>query len=147
MSEIGYDFEKSIGFWIGSTARAIEVSLNHRLSEHGITMRQVQVLACLAFSEELMQSDLAEMIGVEASTLVRIIDRMERDGWVARFPAKDDRRKKMIRATKKVKPIWNTIVESGEKNESDATKGIPAKDLKVVRKTLERMLANLQVEP
>jgi MarR family transcriptional regulator for hemolysin len=144
---IGYEFERSLGFWIGSTARAIEQSLNARLAPHGITIRQVQVLACLAYRQELSQTEIAEMIGLEASTLVRILDRMERDGWVTRTPAPDDRRKKIISVTAKVKPLWKTIVKEGKSVERDATRGLSERQLTQLQKTLGSMLQNLGVQP
>ena len=62
----------------------------------------MQVLACLALRQSATQTEIAEMIGVEPPTLVRVIDRMEQSGWIARRSDPSDRRKNAIRATKKV---------------------------------------------
>lgn len=140
---IGYDFDQSLGFWIGSTARAIEQSLNTKLAPHGITIRQVQILACLALKQELAQNQIAEMIGLEPSTLVRIIDRMERDGWVVRKPDPDDRRKKLIATTPKVGPLWKKIVKAGESIEQQALLGISQRQQTQLKTTLMALLGNL----
>ena len=141
---VSYDFEQSLGFLIGSTARAIEQALNARLAPHGITIRQVQVLACLALHNELSQSEIAELIGLEASTLVRLLDRMERDGWVRRKPAPDDRRKKLISATTKVKPLWMTIADASELIEKQATDRFSDQQLVQIKTTLAEILASLR---
>lgn len=141
-----YDFRKSIGYWVGSMARALERAVNEELSPHGITIRQVQILACLALRKQLSQIELADIVGIEPSTLVRTLDRMERDGWVERLPAPDDRRKKIIRATAKVKPIWSTIAECGERVKDKATRGIKKSDLQATQKILEKMIGNFGVD-
>ena len=72
-----------------SAANVLERAANEELSKHGITLRQVQVLGALAIFGEQTQAVLADRLLVESSTLVRILDRMERDGWVERVPLAD----------------------------------------------------------
>ena len=60
------------------------------------------MLACLALSGELAQNELAMQLRIEPSTLVRVLDRMERDGWIVRRPSPQDRRKNIIHPTEKV---------------------------------------------
>src|SRR5689334_12242213 len=91
-------------------SRAFERSLNEELKPLGITLRQCQVLGSLALEKELTQAELAERMRIEPPTLVRILDRMERVGWIERHPAPDDRRKKLIRATPRVQPVWDRIM-------------------------------------
>lgn len=143
MARIEYDFEKSISYWVGLTSHLFETALNNELAGTGITLRQVQVLACLALHGELFQSEIAEHIRVETSTLVRILDRMERDGWISRHPSPDDRRKKIIRATTKVKSTWKTIIKSGERMEKRARTGLSQKEIQNLQETLTKIRRNL----
>ena len=53
-------------------------------------------------------------MNIEPPTLVRVLDRMERDGLVSRTGCADDRRRKMIKPLPKAKPIWKKIVASAE---------------------------------
>ena len=138
------DFRQSIGYWVGAVARANEQAVNAALAPHGVTIRQVQVLACLKLFDGPAQNQLAEIIGVEPPTLVRVLDRMESAGWIARQDDPSDRRRKLVRATKKVEPVWATIVEQGTAVETRATKGIRKADLKTARQVLETMMANLE---
>src|SRR5690606_1440532 len=110
-----YEFDKGIGFWVLSAANVLERAANEALTPHGITFRQVQVLGCLACFGELSHSELAERIQVEPSTIVRILDRMERDGWTERVPSPDARPVKRIRTTPNVAPVWKTITDCGER--------------------------------
>jgi MarR family transcriptional regulator for hemolysin len=142
-SALQHDFSASVGFWVGVTSHVITQALNRELADTGITYRQVQLLASLALKDEVIQTELAEDMRVESSTLVRILDRMERDGWIERHPSPTDRRVKLIRATKKVAPLWKTIVDYGQRVEARATKGLTKKQLELLRDTLAKLRHNL----
>ena len=143
---IEYNFEKSVSFWVGLTSHLFETSLNNELVGTGITLRQVQVLASLALHGDLAQSELAGYLRVEASTLVRILDRMERDGWIERCNAPDDRRKKIVRPTERVAEKWATIIERGETMEQRAIAGLSNTQLEELNKTLTIIRNNLGSE-
>ncbi len=96
---LDYDFENSVGYWVFATAHALSCAMNEELAAHGITSRQWEVLACISHDGELSQSELAERMHIEAPTLVGVLDRMERDGWIVRITDDNDRRRKLIRPT------------------------------------------------
>ncbi len=139
-----YDFEASIAYWVGMTARLFEQALNEELTPHGITYRQWQALGWLALEGELSQTQLAERMQVEAPTLVGILDRMERDGWITRHPDATDRRKKLVRPTPRVQPVWAKIVRVARKLRAEATQGIAPEELELVKKVLGKIQDNLK---
>ena len=139
-----HDFEQSIGYWSHMVSRAFERALNEELKPHGITLRQCQVLGWLAIDKELTQSQLAERLRVEPPTLVRILDRMERAEWIARHTDPDDRRRKLIRPTRRVKPVWERILACIRSVRAQATEGVAPEDLQAARLVLSRMHENLQ---
>ena len=141
-----FDFKNSVGYWIFATAHELGCAVNAELQAHGITYRQWEVLAWLWYSKELPQTELAVKMGIEAPTLVGVLDRMERDGWIQRVPSETDRRKKLIRATERVTPVWNQMVECGMRVRARATRGIPEQNLKIMRQTLAAIRANLEAE-
>ena len=141
-----YDFDKAASYWVGLTAHLFEQALNKELAGTGVTLRQVQVLACLALYEALAQNELADHLRIEPSTLVRILDRMERNGWIKRCDSPEDRRKKIIRPTKQVATKWSEIVEHGERVEKRATTGLTQSQLKNLKDTLAMIRKNLGVE-
>ena len=138
-----YDFEASIGYWLLRTAREYERAVNAELAPHGITFRQCQVLGWLALEGELSPSQLAERLQVEPPTLVGILDRMERDGWVERRPAPDDRRKKLVRPTPRVQPVWAQITTCGRRVRAQATRGLSAQEVEQLRAALTCIQKNL----
>ncbi|MGA6926506.1 MAG: MarR family transcriptional regulator [Desulfosarcina sp.] len=128
---------------MGLTAHLFERALNNELAGTGITLRQVQVLTCLVLYGEQVQNELAMQLRVEPSTLVRILDRMERDGWIERCGSPRDRRKKIVRPTDKVAAKWAVIVACGERMERRATSGLSRSQLKDLNGALAAIRKNL----
>ncbi|PHS07639.1 MAG: MarR family transcriptional regulator [Blastopirellula sp.] len=138
-----YDFEESVGYWIFSTAHIMSRAMNEELATLGITYRQWEVLCWLSYVGQITQSQLAEQMRVEAPTLVGVIDRMERDGWISREPDPNDRRKKILRATEKVQPDWEKMVECARRVRAKALEGIPLDQVEIVKNALGIMRENL----
>lgn len=139
-----YDFQNSLGFWLCMASHAYERAMNEELTTQGITFRQCQVLAWLALEGEQSQIELASRMNIEPPTLVRVLDRMERDGLVERVGCAEDRRRKMIKPRPKAKPIWKRIVASAEVVRARAAQGLSKHELAAVKKLLGRVRENLQ---
>jgi DNA-binding MarR family transcriptional regulator len=138
-----YDWENSVGYWIVNTAHAVRRALNTELAREGITLRQWEVLACLALNEEMSQAEVAERLGIEAPTLVGILDRMERDGWLERINCAHDRRKKRIRGTKKSEQLWARMVGCAHRVRARAISGVTTAEIDAFRSVCTRILTNL----
>jgi MarR family transcriptional regulator for hemolysin len=139
-----HDFENSIGFWVCQASHALQRAFNEELSPQGVTYRQAQVLGCLALEGQLSQTDLAERMRIEPPTLVGILDRMERDGWIRRDGDKTDRRRKFIQPMPAAKPVWTKIVAAAKRVRTRASQGLSAAQLAQLKKLLGVVQANLQ---
>ncbi|MEQ9813007.1 MAG: MarR family transcriptional regulator [Azospirillaceae bacterium] len=63
----------------------------------GITPGQFGVLVLIAANEGLSQTELGEALGIDRSTMVAVIDRLEARGIVVRAPSPRDRRSYALR--------------------------------------------------
>lgn len=141
-----YDFEESIGYWITMASHALQRALNEELAPHGLTYRQSHVLGWLALEGELSQTELARRMMIEPPTLVRILDRMERDGWIQRADCPTDRRKKLIRPRPQAIPVWKRIVACAKRVRARAGRGLTRDELRTLKRLLTRVQQNLGVE-
>jgi MarR family transcriptional regulator for hemolysin len=139
-----YDFENSVSYWVCQASHALQRAFNEELAPQGVTFRQAQVLGCLALEGRLPQTDLAERMRIEPPTLVGILDRMERDGWIRRVNDKTDRRKKLVEALPAATPAWTKIITVASRVRSRATRGLTANQLTQLKKLLSLVQANLQ---
>jgi len=67
----------------------------------GISAPRLSALSVLVFAGALRIGALARIEQVEPPTMTRLIDGMERDGYVSRRPDPDDRRAVVVHATTK----------------------------------------------
>ncbi|HEX6985379.1 MAG TPA: MarR family transcriptional regulator [Planctomycetaceae bacterium] len=137
------EFEESLGYWIFTAAFAIETALNEELAPLGITHRQVQILGALAVHGEASQNELAEMMRIEPSGVVRLLDRMERAGWISRESDPADRRRKIVRPTEKAEPVWREIKARGLRARERGLRGLTEDQIATTRDVLRRIRQNL----
>lgn len=139
-----FDFENSVGFWICTTSHALRKALEAGLSEcDDLTVRQWEVLACLACEEGLTQAEMAERLGIEPPTLAGIVNRMEAAGRIERRTCSEDRRKNRIYPTKKSERIWRQSVEICHRIRQQATRGIDADTLEALKRACDTIRHNL----
>jgi MarR family transcriptional regulator, transcriptional regulator for hemolysin len=139
-----YDFEESIGAWLTLATQTYHRAVSDELAPHGITYRQSMVLGWLALEGDLSQTELAAKMMVEPPTLVGILDRMERDGWITRHNCPGDRRKKIIRANPAAEPVWQRIVECALRVRQRAVEGFSERELAELNTLLRRVRQNLK---
>ena len=138
-----YDFESSIGYWITMTSHCYQQTLNDELAPFGITFRQFQVLAWLAYDGELSQTELARRMMIEPPTLVGILDRMQREGWIERTLCPDDRRRKRLALRAAAEPVWLKVVSCLNRVRQRATSGMSDKEVAMLKKLLGKVQDNL----
>ncbi|SOB78583.1 transcriptional regulator, MarR family [Sphingomonas guangdongensis] len=83
---------------------------DERLKAKGLTLARGTVLYWLAEANgPITQSRLAELIGIEGPTLVRLLHALEAQGLVERVPFEGDRRAKGLRLTEAAAPFLDMI--------------------------------------
>ena len=102
-----------VGRAIGQVARRWRARLDARIAAFGLTESRWLVLLHLARNGDgLTQKDLAARLAVEAPTLVRTLDWLEREGFVERRGVPHDRRTKTVHLTEKATPLLRRIEEA-----------------------------------
>lgn len=142
-ASLRHEAEQSIGYWLTVTTQAYHRAVSEQMAPHGITYRQSMVIGWLMLEGELSQAELAAKMMVEPPTLVGILDRMQRDGWITRHNCRSDRRKKLVRLSPAVEPVWEKIRECAERIRDRATKDLTAAELDSLKHLLQRVHGNL----
>lgn len=94
--------KEALGRLIGETQRLWRARMNERLRPLGLSQaRWVTLRRLHQHGQALSQMELAALVGVEAPTLVGILDGLVRDGFVSRQSSTTDRRVKTIHLTAK----------------------------------------------
>lgn len=67
----------------------------------GISPREWAALLCLDEQHGHSQKEVADLLGVDRTTMVALVDELQANGWVKRHPQPDDRRKNIVTLTSK----------------------------------------------
>lgn len=99
------DSDRGFGFLLTETARLFRKLLDRRLHPLGLSRAQWSVLAILSNRDGLSQSQLAEILEIEKTTTGRLIDHVEKSGWIERRPIPGDRRLWGVHLTEQARPL------------------------------------------
>jgi MarR family transcriptional regulator for hemolysin len=139
---------RSFGFLLRDVSRLYVRRFEQRAAVLGLTLPQCRALVHLALNEGISQARLAELTDVEPMTLVRILDRMARDGWLERRVDATDRRARRIHLKAKAKALVDDIWKLAEITRAEAFLGIPKQQAGVLIGLLDQVRANLaKLEP
>ncbi len=90
----------SLGSTLMRVARCWRREIDRTLQSHGLSQTMAMPLIVLNRAQgPVRQGHIADEIGVEGPSLVRVIDTLERDGLISRVCDPSDRRAKMVALT------------------------------------------------
>ncbi len=134
------DDVEHFGQLLGETARAWRFALDRRLQPLGLSRARWQVLLHLARAgQPLTQTELANRVGIEGSTLVAQLDRMMRDGWVERRPSASDRRCKQVHLTARAREVIDRIEAIADELRAELFRDLSETELRRCMRLLVRL--------
>jgi MarR family transcriptional regulator, transcriptional regulator for hemolysin len=135
--------KKTFGFLLKDVDRRNVQRFEQRARTLGLTLPQCRALVYLADHEGISQVHLAEITDIEPMTLVRILDRMESDGWLERRADPADRRARRLYLKAEGKPLVDDIWRLVDLTRQEAFAGIPKKQAELLITLLEKVQRNL----
>ena len=130
---------KSPSFQIERVRRHTKDEVERALSAQGTTMREFWILTCVT-GEPLSQTQLADLLAIDASDMVRLIDSLEKLGWVSRERDPNDRRRQIVSPTRKGTKTQATLADEVAAAEDRALDASTTKQLKSLKKLSKAVL-------
>ncbi|MHB8659466.1 MAG: MarR family winged helix-turn-helix transcriptional regulator [Solirubrobacteraceae bacterium] len=118
---------------------ALAAELTAALAPIGVTARGYHVLRA-ALSGRRTQTELAEMVGLDKTTMVVSIDELERDGLAERRLSPHDRRARIIAVTPAGRRKASEAEAVKERVQADVLSELPARDRAALLKGLTKLL-------
>lgn len=139
-----FKIDDCLAFITRSSSKMFAEVLSARLKQYGINLSQWFSLYYVKNNNSITQKELADLIGITEPSIARLIGSMEAEGYVTRMHSAEDRREKILSLTKKGEATYEKILPVVIKFKDDTTKGIPEKDLVVIRRVLDKMVENCE---
>lgn len=122
------------------TAAAWRNLLDKRLKPLGLSQAKWRALLLLSITKcPLTQIQLAKKLGLEAPTVVGLIDRLTKEGWVIRQDATHDRRVKVICLTEKATLTIGQIKSTADELSQELLAPLSKAELEACIATLQKI--------
>lgn len=128
-----------VGFLLARAGGRAIRNLNRALEPFGLRSRHYTVLSASAEQGGLSQRELGEVLGVDPSAVVSLVDDLERAGLVRRDSHPDDRRTRVVVVTEAGMSTLDTTRELARGVDDELLAGLSEDE----RRTLERLLLRL----
>jgi DNA-binding MarR family transcriptional regulator len=131
---------------IGYFARRFQVwifqDLIRELASAELRISHYSVLAIIEANPGLAQSEVAEAVGIEPARLVRVLDELERRGWIQRMRSATDRRSHALYLTQDGQQAFAHIKDLARQHETHVIERLGAAKYE----SLMRMLKQIDLE-
>lgn len=141
------DLSRQLGFLLKDTSRRYTRRFEERAQALSLTLPQCRALLHLENNEGVSQKRLSELTELDPMTLVRILDRMEADGWVQRRFDPTDRRAHTLWLTPRSKPVLEHISHLIAETRAETLHGLSNEERNKLIELLERAHSNLSALP
>lgn len=134
--------------WIGFKVRMAQIlafrAFEDRLKIGGKSARYFGLLGFISENPGQLQTALATAVALRRSSLVSILDQLEKEGLVERRPVPTDRRANQVWLTEEGQAIVERLRKEGRAHEDQATKGMTQEEVEAVSKGLDKIIENLR---
>lgn len=138
-----HDSQRGAGFLLTDSARLLRKLIDRRLQPLGLSRAQWSVLAILSNHEGVSQSQISQELEIEKSTAGRLIDQVEKSGWIERRPIPGDRRLWSIHLTDQARQLLVEIERVIMHAREDMLRGLSKEQQNILTDLLRTVKLNL----
>lgn len=135
-----------LGFLFNHAGHVVDTELTAKLAELGTTPREICVLG-KAHRAELTQSRLGELAGLDKTTMVVTMDKLEQAGLAERRPSATDRRARIVAVT----PAGERLLAAGQQvvdqAHADMLSALPEADREVFVRCMSTLVGDRLAKP
>lgn len=133
----------SFGFLVTDVTRLMRKHFDRRAGCFNLTRAQWRALKRLSHRQGICQNELAEELELEPIAIGRVIDRLQKAGFVERRADPADRRAWRLFLTDRAHAVVDDMEDIANALFQQAKRGISAADMKCMIGVLARMKDNL----
>lgn len=140
-----FPIDNSPGFIIHHLDLLLKLGLHKAFQAEGIniTAEQWGILATLWEREGIHQSSIAEKIGKDRHTITRMLNLLEKNGFVRRVPTEKDKRRLNVYLTDRGRNIKEKLISIVQDFGEKTFAGLTRKELTELTRILKHMAGNL----
>jgi DNA-binding MarR family transcriptional regulator len=132
-----------LAYLLARASHLLSSQFHGQLAAAGVQVPTWRVLSSLYDRDGLTVGALAELVLLKQPTLSKAIDRMIKEGLVARAPSEDDRRQVRVVITPKGRTLVRDLIAQALSHEEEILKGYSADEKKLLKTMLQTLISRL----
>lgn len=137
-----FDLDDCMAFVTSQSAKVFAAEMERRLRPYHVTRTQWLAMYYIYTNKTLNQRELAERMSLKDPTVVRMLQKMEMQGYLLRTEIIQDKRQKQLSLSEKGQKVCMDLLPVIEKFKEDTIAGISKEDLQTMKDVLAKMVAN-----
>ena len=134
-----------IGYFIKNINDKLKVRADSDLKGHNLTFSQSRVLSFLSRTGgQATQKEIEDFLEVAHPTVVGIVSRMEKNGYLTSWVDPQCRRNKIVQITDKARSVSASMDATIQEQEKAMTRGLSEEEVKLLLQSLEIIYQNLK---
>ena len=132
--------EKHLGYCLYKAAFKFRAMIDGMLADVGLIAPQFGILSVLKHSDGLNQISLGLQMGIDKATIVKLIDGLEKSGYVVRVSSETDRREKYLKATSRGLKFLETVIPQMKALEGEFLQPLSAEEKRVLLGAVPKLM-------
>ena len=133
--------EKHLGYCLYKAAFKFRAMIDGLMGEVGLIAPQFGILSILKHTEGLNQISLGMQMGIDKATIVKLIDGLEKLGYVVRVSSETDRREKYLQATPRGLKFLETILPQMKAVEAEFLQPLTSEEKKTLLTAIPKLMS------
>lgn len=139
--------KEDLGFFIKHLNKNMKCQGDETLKKYGLTYSQLHVLFVLYENKGcLTQKELEEQLHVSHPTVVGLVKRLEKQGFLTTKVDVKDKRNRLLQITDKAKELDRVLRKGRQAQEKQWLKGLNKEEIEQLKILLHKVLENSQKE-
>ncbi len=131
----------SAGYLMNYNARIIRERLEEALGPLHLSLRELGIMRILESEGPLLQNELGKRQGIDRTSVVQLVDQLEKREFVQRSQNKDDRRSKFLFLTPRGRKTLSQALRLVEKEQKEFLAPLSAAEWETMRGLLLKLLS------
>lgn len=135
------NLEDHFGYWLRTLSNFVHHSFAERLEKYDVSVAQWVVLRTLYDTKELSLNEAADMIGVDKSSLSRMVERLVQRQLVHRIGCVKDRRSVMLSLSDAARELVPLLAKEADQNDKEFFNSLGKNEQKLLLQTIHQLLS------
>ena len=133
-----------LSYLLGRAGHAVYVDFHRSVRAAGFSALEWRVLAQLAGSPGLTIGELARQVIAQQPTVTKLVQRMEKSGWLERSSDPRDARRTLVAETRKGREAVNELLRAAKRHEARILAPYAAPEVRALKKILRALVARYE---